>query len=62
MKIVRTSAPPAPKSRSTKRFIQTPPNLPPVKHKLPQASNATAAKVQRDMGPGGSIDPRQQRF
>jgi hypothetical protein len=44
-----------------KKFAKPAPN-PPVKHALPKASNATAAKVQRDMGPGGSIDPRQQRF
>lgn len=45
-----------PSFRPIKKFAQPPPN-PPIKTEPPRASNAVAAKVDRDAGPGGSIKP-----
>jgi hypothetical protein len=47
-----------PSFRPIKKFPQPAPN-PPLKTKMPKASNAVAAKVVRAAGGRGSINPRQ---
>jgi hypothetical protein len=61
MKIVRTSAPPAPKERPIMRFPQPAPNPPPVTQR-PTPSNDVAAHAVYVASHPGEIDPRQQRF
>jgi hypothetical protein len=60
MKIVRTSAPPAPKSRPIMCF-PTPAPATPTAHEPPRSSNDVAAHAVRVASSPGGIDPRQQR-
>jgi hypothetical protein len=58
MKIVRTPAPPAPKSRSILRFDQPAPAAVPASDKPTPSNECAAHAVSVASSPGG-IDPRQ---
>jgi hypothetical protein len=60
MKIVRASAPPAPKERPIKRFSEPAPAAPPPEHPTVPASNACARHAVDVASSPGGIDPRQQ--
>jgi hypothetical protein len=62
MKIIRTSAPPAAKSRSIMRFPEPAPAAPPPAHEKPRASNEVAAHAVRIASEPGGIDPRQMHY
>jgi hypothetical protein len=47
-----------PSFRPIMKFPRPSPN-PPMKTKMPKASNATAARVVKDAGGRGSINPKQ---
>jgi len=62
MKIIRTSAPPAPKSRPIMRFPQPAPVAPPPTHPTPPSSNDVAAHAVYVASHPGSINPKQQIY
>ena len=62
MKIVRTSAPPAPKSRTIMRFVPPPPAPPPAADPPVRSSNAIAAHAVKVASSPGSINPKQQIY
>jgi hypothetical protein len=62
MKIVRTSAPPAPKERPIMRFPEPAPAPPPPAHEMPRASNEVAAHAVRIASSPGGINPKQQVY